>query len=102
MEPTLTGAEKGLIDETHKLSTLLGKDHDLAVLRATLAADPMTYGGHRPLKALFVLIDRRRADLEQQAFALGREIFKDSPKVFTSRVAASTGHEPSHEECHPI
>jgi CHAD domain-containing protein len=83
-----TSSEQGLVDQTHKLSTLLGEDHDLAVLRETLAADPLTYGGHRVLKAVFVVVDRQREELERQAFALGEEVYKDSPKVFTSRIEA--------------
>ena len=41
-------------------------------------------GGHGVLKGLFALIDRRREELERQAFALGRQLYKDSSKVFTS------------------
>jgi len=85
-------SDKELVDQTHKLSTLLGEDHDLAVLRETLAADPLVYGGHRILKGVFAVIDRRRGELEQQAFDLGREIYKDSPKVFTSRIEASMNY----------
>lgn len=88
LEVALKGAEKALVDQTHKLSTLLGEDHDLAVLRQTLAADPLAYGGHPILKSLFVVIDGRREELEREAFALGQEIYRDSPKAFTSRVEA--------------
>ena len=88
-----TGSENELVDQTHKLSTLLGEDHDLAILRETLAADPLAYGGHRVLKGVFAVINRRREELERQAFALGRELYKDSPKVFTSRIEASMNHE---------
>ena len=83
-----TASEKELVDQTHKLATLLGEDHDLAVLRETLAADPLAYGGHRILKGVFAVIDRRRGELEQQAFDLGHEIYKDVPKAFTSRIEA--------------
>lgn len=89
LEAAWTGSEKELVDQTHKLSQLLGDDHDLAVLRETLAADPLAYGGHRILKGVFAVIDRRREELERQAFALGRSVYKDSPKVFTSRIEAS-------------
>ena len=81
-----TRSEKKLIDQTHKLSRVLGEDHDLAVLRETLAADPVAYGGHRILKGVFVVIDHRREELERQAFALGRKLYKDSLKVFTNRI----------------
>jgi hypothetical protein len=93
LEGAWTGSEKELVDQTHRLSRLLGEDHDLAVLRETLAADPLACGGHRILKSVFVVIDRRREELEQQAFALGREVYKDSPKVFTSRIEASINYE---------
>ncbi len=86
LETAWTGSEKELDDQAHKLSQLLGDDHDLAVLRETLAADPLTYGGHRILKGVFAVIDRRREELEQQAFAIGRQLYKDSPRVFTSRI----------------
>ena len=88
LEAAWTGSEKKLIDQTHKLSRFLGEDHDLAVLRQTLAADPLAYGGHRILKGVFAVIDHRREELERQAFALGRKLYKDSPKVFTRRIGA--------------
>ena len=69
-----------MVDQTHKLSTLLGEDHDLAVLRETLAADPLAYGGHRVLKAVFAVIDRQREELKRQAFTLGRTLYKDFAK----------------------
>jgi CHAD domain-containing protein len=93
LEAVWTGSEKELLDQTHRLTTLLGEDHDLAVLRETLAADPLSYGGHRILKGVFAVIDGQREELEQQAFALGREIYKDSPKGFTSRIEASMNYE---------
>jgi len=83
-----TWNEKDLVNRTHQLATLLGEDHDLAVLRETLAADPLPYGGHRILKGVFAVIDQRRAELERQAFALGREIYQEAPTTFTSRIEA--------------
>ena len=83
-----TRSEKKLIDRSHKLSKVLGENHDLAVLRETLAADPVAYGGHRILKGVFIVIDHRRDELELQAFALGRKLYKDPPKVFTNRIGA--------------
>jgi CHAD domain-containing protein len=88
LEARWTDTEKDLVDHTHQLATFLGEDHDLAVLRETLAADPLAYGGHRILKGVFAVIDRRRSELERQAFALGGEIYQDSPRVFTARIEA--------------
>jgi len=81
VEPT-----KELANQAHELSRVLGDDHDLAVLRRTLAADPLTYGGHPTLKALFAFIDRRREELQRNASALGRQLYADPPKLFPSRL----------------
>ena len=86
LEGAWTIVEKQLVERTHQLSTLLGDDHDLAVLRSALAADALAFGGHRVLKGVFAVIDRRREELERQAFALGREVYKDPPKLFTIRI----------------
>jgi hypothetical protein len=86
LESAWKNAETDLGDQYHHLSQLLGDDHDLAVLRQTLAIDPLAYGGHALLKKLFVLIDRRRSELQVEAFALGRRLYKDSPKLFVSRL----------------
>jgi len=88
LDATWTDNEKELVDQTHRLTALLGEDHDLAVLRVTLATDPLAYGGHRILKGVFAVIDRRREELERQAFALGEEVYKDSPKIFAGRIEA--------------
>jgi hypothetical protein len=64
-------------------------DHDLAVLRQMLGADPLAYGGRGVLENLFSLIKRRRENLEQQAFVLGRSIYADTPTVFTNRMERS-------------
>jgi len=93
LEASWTGSEKELADQAHKLTTLLGEDHDLAVLRETLAADPLAYGGHRILKGVFAVIDRQRQELEGQSFTLAQEIYKDPPKAFTSRIEASMHYE---------
>jgi len=88
LEAAWTGSEEELGDRTRKLVQLLGDDHDLAILRETLAADPLAYGGHRVLKGVFVLIDGRREELKREAFALGRTLYEESPKDFTSRIEA--------------
>ena len=95
LETSLPDPEKKLIDQTHELATLLGEDHDLAVLRAMLAADPLSYGGHRILKDLFGIIDHRRREFQQQAFTHGRRIYHDPPKAFTSRIEALTSYAPA-------
>jgi len=89
LEPVWTRGETGFADQFHELSRVLGDDHDLAVLRQTLAADPLAYGGHPTLKELFVRVDARRDELERQAGALGAKIYKASPADFLVRFDGS-------------
>jgi CHAD domain-containing protein len=89
LEPAWTGVKQELGDQVHNLTRLLGEAHDLAVLRQMLGADPLAYGGHGDLENLFSLIKRRRENLEQQAFVLGRSIYSETPTVFTKRMGRS-------------
>jgi CHAD domain-containing protein len=57
-------------DDFHRLADYLGDEHDLAVLREQAAGS---------VKAL---IDRRREELQDKAFALGERLFADSAKKF--------------------
>jgi CHAD domain-containing protein len=61
--------------EAHRLSDLLGEDHDLAVLRGR--------AGGADLRGV---IDRRRAELQKQAFALGKRVYARKPRALARRV----------------
>jgi len=99
LEVTLTEEQRSLAGQAHELSTLLGRDHDLTVLRETLAADPLAYGGHRILKSVFAAIDCRRQELVRQAFDLGRGIYEAPPRAFVNAIGASAiGASMSSEE----
>ncbi len=84
--PALLGAHG---EEAHRLSELVGDDHDLAILRARLER-----GGFElaPVVAadtgdLLALVDERRAELHGEAFRLGRRLYAESPKAFARRLA---------------
>ncbi len=72
LEPAWVSRDADLASRVHELTRLLGEDHDLAVLRDVLTADPGAHGGHRALKGLLALLERRRASLAGEAFGLGR------------------------------
>jgi len=95
LDPLRANGAAERADRLHHLSRLLGEDHDLAVLRRTLAADPRTFGGHAALKSVLALVDRRRQDLEQQAFALGRQLYEEPPRVFVGRSGRERSPSPS-------
>jgi CHAD domain-containing protein len=86
LEPVWPGVMEELAQEVEALADLLGDDHDLVVLRQRLAASPEGFGGKAGPGTLLALIDRRRGELEEEAFALGRRLYADRPKEFTNRL----------------
>jgi CHAD domain-containing protein len=68
-----------------RMGEILGDDHDLAMLRQKLADDPGRFD-EGDAEALVALIDRRRAELEQDAKKLGERFFQDKPKAFARRL----------------
>jgi CHAD domain-containing protein len=75
-----------LAGEADRMGDLLGDDHDLAVLRQMLTDDPGRFGDEGDVEILLALIDRRRAELEQEAVLLGRRFFQDKPRDFAGRL----------------
>jgi CHAD domain-containing protein len=79
-----------LASEADRMSDLLGDDHDLAVLRQTLTGDPerlgVSGGPSGDGEVLLALIDRRRAELGQEALLLGRRFFQDRPRDLARRL----------------
>jgi len=59
-----------LADDFHRLADYLGDEHDLAVLRG------------RASGRITDLIDRRREELQDKAFALGERLCAEQPKTF--------------------
>ena len=72
-------------DEVHRLTDLLGDDHDLAVLADEVQSAGETSDDRADLLAA---IDRRRADLQAEAFKLGARVYAEKPKAFRRRMEA--------------
>jgi CHAD domain-containing protein len=75
-----------LAGQARSLGDCLGDDHDLAVLRALLQREPDTFGGASAARALFPGIEKRRGELQQAAFLLGRRVYGEKPRVFARRM----------------
>jgi CHAD domain-containing protein len=81
------GPMKAHADECNTLGSLLGDDHDLATLAATLtAADRVDAPPSVDVGALSGLIDRRREELQAQALALGARMYAEKPKAHARRI----------------
>ena len=75
-----------LAKEADRMGDLLGDDHDLAVLRLMLTGDPRPVADEGEREALLALIDRRRAELEQEVLLLGERFFQDRPRELARRL----------------
>jgi CHAD domain-containing protein len=67
-------------DEAHVLSDHIGDDHDLVVLAGWVSE----HADARP--AFFAAVERRRAQLQQDAFALGARVYAEKPGAFVRRL----------------
>lgn len=72
--------------EAHRLSDLLGEEHDLAVLHARLLEHPKRYADRRTLQAFSDRGARRRAELRAGAFGLGKFLLFEKPKSMERRL----------------
>jgi CHAD domain-containing protein len=79
--PAIVG---GQAKAAHRLSDLLGDDHDLAVLRERLetVADELAVD----LDPVLGLIGHRREQLQEQAVLAGERLYAEKPKAFRRRL----------------
>jgi CHAD domain-containing protein len=75
----------------HELWSLLGDDHDLAVLRQRLAVLLADDVGAKAFEA----IETRRGELQESAFELGRRLYAKRPRAFLRRLASAGTTSPS-------
>lgn len=80
LRPTWPGPLEAAGDAWHRLSDLLGDDHDLAGVRALAVSELGAEEGE-----VIVTIDARRTELVQDALGLGRRLFADHPGPFAHR-----------------
>jgi CHAD domain-containing protein len=90
---------EALAEEAHELSDRLGDDHDLAVLRGWAHEHATSLGGMESVYAFDELVQRRRGELQREAFVLGARLYADKPKTFIRQLerwwdaSAAAGHE---------
>jgi len=77
-----------LADALDDLSTWLGLDHDLAMLRALLHEDVALAPGPGERQEILALVARRQAELREQSLPLGRRVYAERPGAFADRLGA--------------
>jgi CHAD domain-containing protein len=70
-----------------RLGDLLGEDHDLVILRDTLAAAEDTFADARDRIRLFAFVAARQAKLREEARGLGERLYAEPAPRFAARVA---------------
>jgi CHAD domain-containing protein len=88
LRPIRPAYTEHVAEKAHKLADLLGDDHDLAVLREVLAGPEGVAEAGASLDAILSRIERRRAELQRDAFVLGPSLFGERPEVFAARLRA--------------
>jgi CHAD domain-containing protein len=86
LAPAWPDVAEPLADEAHRLSDLLGDDHDFAVLAAAARERPEAFGDPADLDAALDAIGERRSELQNEAFVLGRRVYADKPGAFVRRL----------------
>jgi CHAD domain-containing protein len=74
-----------LAEQCHRLTDLLGDDHDLAVLRTVVQEESEDEPAVEN-ELLFALIDERRDMLQKEATALGEKLYEESVREFVRRL----------------
>ena len=68
------------------LGTLLGDDHNLAVLQERIAAEPAFYGKPKQIAQTFDLIARQQKELRAKAIPQAERIYEETPREFKHRM----------------
>ena len=90
-ERRLLGADRATANRLDRLAETLGQEHDLAVLLATLTADPALAGGEAATARVTALVERRRQLLADAAMALGEILYRAKPRAFHAGLAELEG-----------
>jgi CHAD domain-containing protein len=73
-------------ESLHRLSELLGDDHDFSMLRLCVEASPKDFGGEADVALLVEAIELHRTQLVTEAHVLGQKLFAQKPRRFVRRI----------------
>ncbi len=75
----MSAYEKSLKD----LETWLGDDHNLAVLRDRVMAEPAFYGKPKDIELLLELIEKQQKELRDKSLALAERVYETKPRALS-------------------
>lgn len=74
------------VDMAKEIADDLGDDHDLAVMRAEIEADPAGFGKESDLSIVLALIDRRQAELRERGLNAAAVLLSEKPDAIAARI----------------
>ena len=77
---------KRLRSELDTLGDLLGKEHDLTVMRSAILKNVHSGISHEDLRAFLALAEEREFQLQSEAETIGRRIYAEKSKDFIKRI----------------
>jgi CHAD domain-containing protein len=86
LEGLWPGMLEPLAEQVHRLTDLLGDDHDLAVLAGLIRGNGAMGLPPEAREPLLERIESKRADLREEAFALGRRVYAEKAGCFVKRL----------------
>ena len=75
-----------IAETSHRLTDLLGKDHDLAVLQQFVENELPSTDGDGERELLKPLVERRRKELQKEGRELGQKLFAENKREFVHRI----------------
>jgi len=87
LERTCPGIMPPRVRELKRLTSLLGDEHDLTILRERIGDTDLAPQNRSTVKAIRQQIVRRLTELRAEALAMGQSLFLEKPRDFAPRVA---------------
>ena len=88
LKPVWPGLLQETAEQAHALSDRLGDHHDLAVLAEDARHRRDRFGSEADLEALLAAIERRQAELLDEALGLGSRLYAEKPRAFADRLGS--------------
>jgi hypothetical protein len=83
LQPVTPKQMKQVRKQAHRLSDLLGEDHELALLEQRIRGGQLS---EKEVKLVRRLIGRRRRNLQDEALLLARRLYRRKPRKFARRL----------------
>lgn len=88
LRPTFPEVLDGHIAALDQLGEVLGEEHDLYELSVLVADSPKSFADSAERTLIMALAEHRRAELQNNAMSIGRLVYAEAPKSFTTRIGA--------------